>query len=70
MFKMCYLISILYIRIHNLLILKSENTYMPQVFNKDCKINIIEYGESSNASINLGDLKTKISATIARFIKP
>jgi hypothetical protein len=43
---------------------------MPQVFNKDCKINIIEYGESSNASINLGDLKTKISATIARFIKP
>jgi hypothetical protein len=43
---------------------------MPQVFNKDCKINIIEYGAENCEDMSLGALKNKISATIARFIKP
>lgn len=42
---------------------------MPQVFKKNCKISIIEYGESSHNVMSMKDLIHSISSTFKAFFK-
>ena len=37
---------------------------MPQVFQKNCKISVIEYGESSHNAVSMKDL---LQSTLAAF---
>ena len=47
---------------------------MPEIFSKNCKIQVIEYGSTSKPSISWKDLKSRIqdlapSANIFKFAK-
>jgi uncharacterized protein YuzB (UPF0349 family) len=42
---------------------------MPKVFEKDCKIKVIEYGAATLPSICMHSLKAKIFSACKRFLK-
>ena len=41
---------------------------MPQVFQKDCKINVIEYGCAWKPSLSLDDVKAAVSGFFKKYL--
>lgn len=42
---------------------------MPEVFQKNCKITLVEYGGDGHGMLSMKDLRSYISNTLRRFIK-